>query len=440
MSEQESVKTRKEVPCDELSRALSDELSRILSKQVIPGEGSVLEGYVRWSLASGSNNERGWDVVVLHIKNLDIEITDSRDESCSNHEVEIRYGVSNMSASLHFDSCRFFKSNIGETGIKFIPEFDDPYIGESLSFARSTGNCSFSFPGRSSVVFEKNNFSHVTIKSNDIDKRKWISLEFKENRFMELNLDFPFPFRYPISCRFIGGNEVNVLKWDQMVNRRKFDHHGDVVKYDDVQEYTLLSISFDRNEKIGWRLLDTCYVRTYVGEFYYMKDLFVRLKNLAHMRNDIDQENTIASYISLVEYAEVKNSKWYKSWRGLQNWLLLGWRWTSSRFYMSWIRPISLLLLGYFIINSIPLIWARFGGMREVSWETYLNFCTYTPAKIFFYADSLKDVLDNCTYTIIEREFLLGEVGLNIIGIFRLVWIWLCGAAFRNAIKTYSSK
>ena len=174
-----------------------------------------------------------------------------------------------------------------------------------------------------------------------------------------------------------------------------------------------------------------------------MRDLFVRLRNLAHMRGDIDQENTIASYISLVEYAGVKNSKWYKSWRGWQNRILLGWRWLSSGFYMSWVRPIIWLLLGYLILNLIPFIWAVLDGIIEVSWENlkkWLNFCVYTPAKIFFYADSLKDVLGDYTYTILEREFLLGEAGLNIIGVLRLVWIWLCGAAFRNAIKTYSSR
>ena len=431
------IEKRKRVSCDDLSRVLSEESMRTQSG------GCALEGCVQWSRADGSDNERGYESIVFWIKNLEIEITDCRDKHYSDHDAEIRYGLSDVSAGLSFENCHFLQSNIDETGIKFVPGFDDSDLGESLSFVRNTGGCEFSFPGRSRVVFDQNNFTNIVVKKNedhDSDLRKRVYFEFKENKFGRLDLNFPFPCGYPISCHFFGGNEIDVLKWDQVVNRRESDHPGNVVKYDDVQEYNLLSISFERNEKIGWRLLNTRYAKKYGGRFRDMRDLFVRLRNLAHVRGDIGQENTIANYISLVEYARVKNSKWYKSWRGWQDWLLLGWRWVSSGFYMSWIRPIGLLLLGYFILNFIPFIWAGLDGIREVSWGKYWDFCVYTPAKIFLYADSLEDVLGDGAYARLKGEFLFGEVGLNTIGIFRLVWIWLCGAAFRNAIKTYSSK
>ena len=330
------VEKRKRVSCDELSRVLCFEGVEKESG-VRHGGGSTLEGCVQWGWASGSDNERGYESILLYVKNLEILITDCRDKHYTDHDAEIRYGFSDVSASLHFENCHFLWDNIWETGIKFIPGFHDPDSGESLSFVRNTVGCEFSFPDHSSVVFEQNNFTHILVKRNsddDRNKRKGVSLTFKGNKFKKLDLDFPFPCEYPISCYFVGGNEIDVLTWDQVVNRRKFDPHGNVVKYDDVQEYNLFRIFFGRNEKIGRD----------VG------DLFVRLRNLAHMRGDIGQENIIASYISLVEYAEVKNSEWYKTWRGWQDWLLLGWRWVSSWFL--------------YVLDSSPWLacWGMFGS------------------------------------------------------------------------------
>ncbi len=444
MLKQKPVKKRKKVSCDELSRILCFE--GVEESARTQSEGNALEGCIQWYSATSFDDKGGWDIIIFYLKNLEIEITDNSDKNHSNSEVDVRYGLSSMPANLHFENCHFLmSSNIDEDGIKFFPVSDDSYHRESLYFVgnKNTGGCSFSFPSGSSVVFDQNNFTDIIIRrndGNDSNKMKCIYLEFKRNKFRELDLDFPFPFEYSINCHFVGGNEIDILKWNQLVDRRKFGHLGKIVKYDDVHEYNLLSISFERSEKIGWGWLNTRYVKRYIEILRDMKDLFVRLKNLAHVRGDIGQENIISSYISIIEYAGVKNSKWYKSWRGWQDWLLLGWRWISSRFYTSWIRPISLLLLGYFLLNAIPFIWAEFDEIKEVSSGKYWDFCVYTPAKIFLYADNLRDVLGNCAYANLKREFLFGEVGLSVIGIFRLVWIWLCGAAFRNAIKTYSSR
>ena len=165
-----------------------------------------------------------------------------------------------------------------------------------------------------------------------------------------------------------------------------------------------------------------------------MGNLFVRLRNLAHMRGDIGQENIIASYISLVEYAEVKNSEWYKSWRGWQDWLLLGWRWVSSGFYMSWIRPLGWLIGGCLVLNAIPFLFFWGEGL-SFDFDGYWEFCFLSPTRIPFYADGLNAVLGEDRYG--EVLWGIGKGWLNFIGIVRLVWIALCGYAFKNAIKTY---
>ncbi len=423
--------------CEELSRVLC--FQGVQSEDVTRhGGGSTLEGYVQWSLASGSDNERGWDVLLLCVKNLDILITDGREKHHRDHDAEIRYGLSDMAASLRFENCQFSMDNIWETGIEFVPEFHDSDLGESLCFVRNTGDCEFSFPDHSSVVFDKNDFTHVLVKrsgDNDNNKKKGLSLIFNENRIRRLDLDFHFPCRYPISCYFDGGNEVDILTWDQVVNRREFDPHGNFVKYDVAQEYNLLRMFFGRNEKIGKRLLNTRYVKRYVGRFHDMRDLFVKFKNLAHVRGDIGQENTIASYISLVDYAHVKNDKWYKSWQGWQDWLLLGWRGVSSEFYTSWLRPIIWLVGGYLVLNAVPFLFLWGEG---VSFDGYWEFCFYSPIRILFYADGLMAALGAERY----GEVLSGinTAWLNAIGIVRLVWIALCSYAFKNAIRMYGSR
>ncbi len=412
MLRKKRTKKRKSVSCDELSR--------VLNSVTKPGEGSALGGCVQW--VSGIDGD-----IVFDVGDLEIEVAyNSRDKAYDEpDEVEIRYGLSSKSVSLRFENCCFLWSDNSWTGIKFvpnfIPEFRNPHE-KSFSFFGNTERglfsskyrfpFSFSFPGDSQVVFEQNDFTDIIIKRNggdDNDKRKGVFLEFKKNKIRHLNLDFPFPFEYPINCRFVGNNEVDIFTWHQVVNR-----------YDDVKEYNLLSISFSRNEKIG--------------KMGYSRELFVRLRNLAHVRGDIGQESIIASYIFQVEYARVKDSKWYKSWRGWQDWLLLGWRKWSSDFYMSWVRPFGCLIGGYLVFNAIPFLGidSDFGD-KVYGW---LEFSFYSPVKIPFYAEGLKAVLD-------AKKLKLGEGWggwLHFIGFLRLLWIALWGYAFRNAIRTFSSR
>ena len=120
---------------------------------------------------------------MFSVKNLKIEITDYRDKHYTDHDAEIRYGLSDVSAGLRFENCHFFQSNIDETGIKFVPGFYDPDHGESLSFVKNTEGCEFSFPDHSSVVFDQNDFTHILVKRNNDSNRKKMSLAFKGNKF-----------------------------------------------------------------------------------------------------------------------------------------------------------------------------------------------------------------------------------------------------------------
>ena len=71
--------------------------------------------------------------------------------------------------------------------------------------------------------------------------------------------------------------------------------------------------------------------------------------------------------------------------------------------------------------------------VEDYSWREWLEFSVLSPAKIPFYADSLETVLGT-------KMTGFDKIGLHVMGIFRLIWIALCGYAFRNAIRTYLSR
>ena len=436
------TKERKRVSCDELSRVLSFEGKQFEGKQeetvTKHGGGSALGGGVQWRLESGIDA----DTIECCVKNLEIEITDNSRYKADDEpdEVNIRYGLSSKSASLRFENCCFLLSNIGETGIKFVPnfmpEFENPH-GKSFSFfgntARGSFPFSFLFPGDSQVVFEQNDFTDIVVKGDGRDERG-LSFEFIRNEFGYLHLNAPRPndepFKFPneqpilysIDCRFIGRNKIRRLELSNVADRNGLNMELDVTWY----RYT--TVFFGPNEKIEWEDSDNPYPA---------RDLFRKLKHIAHERSDTGQEVILSNHISRIEYQIMRRKrrgKWYKSCEWYSNWpgrLLMWWRKWSSDFYMSWIRPFGCLIGGYLVFNAIPFLGIDSGfGDKVYGW---LEFSFYSPVKIPFYAEGLKAVVD-------AKELKLGEGWLHFIGFLRLLWIALWGYAFRNAIRTFSSR
>ena len=412
-------KKRKEVTCDELSRILNFE--GVDEKEFKhKSSGSFKDGRVKWFFASGHDNIRGgFETINIHIRNLEIVL--ESDTMSDELELEIRYGsVWNNkvnSVDLHFENCCFHICDVFVIGIKFIPEFEDtfgdpylvnyPYRGKRFTFSKNIADngCSFSFPGYSDVTFRQNDFEDIAVRRNDGEEKKEVILDFIGNKFGRLNLDFSFPFEYPVSCNFFG-NEIDFLDWDQMVNRRKFDGDNNVVRYDDVQEYSLLRIFFGRNKIISGN-----------------RDLFVMLKKLALERKDSPQEKIIDSFIFMISYTWVKKSKWYKTLGEVEERFRLEWCWRSSRFYMSWLWPLGLLIGGYAIFNAIPMLW-----VDGYSWWKWLEFSMLSPKAIYDYVGSLE--------TVLETEVTQGDkIGLGAMEWGRWIWITLCVFAFGNAIK-----
>ena len=235
---------------DNFSRYLNFEDDGMWFESGKSSGGSALDGCIKWSYLDGCLGSGA----EIRIRNLEIQL----DDDC---EVEIRYGRGLRKVdyvNLYFENCFFVKDHIWPTGMKFIPEFEfesrnfeensvdwpsylkgppnrDPdmerysfYFSENIA---SEGCCSFSFPRGSEVNFRQNDFIDIFVRSYDdgeqsgidvislgeIDEKSLsgidgMSLNFRGNRFGQLELDFSFPFRYPVKCNFFD-NEIDVLNW-----------------------------------------------------------------------------------------------------------------------------------------------------------------------------------------------------------------------------------
>lgn len=433
--DENEVRGRKRVTCGELSQVLNFEPKREANGGYI-GHGTFLDGHVEWSTGNGHDNKRGgFDVVSVKVKNLDIELDSEGDnfvhtDGLASGDVEIKYGrgLSGMkmdSMDLHFENCRFDSVDIWATGVKFVPEFndlfEDPYLvnysfrGKTFTFRKCGDNvsgdmtegCSFSFPGNSQVEFTENGFKYIAVRKNEDEDRKSMDFSFVGNEFEKLDLDFCFPLVHQVTC-FFHDNRIGVLNWDEMVTRRKFNNEYKHARYDDVQEYNLLQIEFgnDRIEKGN-------------------KELFVRLKKLAIERKDALQEKIIDHHISMIRYVDLTCIPWGKiENHEKEELLVLRWRWYSSHFYMSWVRPLGLLVVGYFVLNLIPMLWV---DGYDCWWE-WLELSVSSPKAISDLAESLGEVLGT---GVTGRD----KFGLRVVEWFRWIWIALCVIAFRNAIR-----
>lgn len=414
----------RKINCEELSRILCS-LDLGIEEENDSGEGTVLEGCIRWLWIKGDIDPEELAHVEFHIENLAISVAEYDDV--------FEYGLENETANLHFRNCYFdVESHRLSKKIEFQPRFHNTIISINqylIEFRECKGSCIFSFPDSSILSFIDNDFQRIRIYQHGRAKmtqkhRFWIS--FVHNQIEKLELKFQFPCLYPTYCEFIEGNAIDILTWEEVTERGEFNSQDQIVRFDDVQEYNLIRIFISRAERIGERLLKkTRCIRRSSSDFVAMRELFIKLKIIAHARGDIDQENISASYISLIEYVQIKNNPWHKLRFVWQDFLLFWWRYKSSRFYTSWIRPLVYLSIGYFLINAIPFL--------SIDSTEYLAFCLSSPTKLPFFADNLKEILGAEKFA--KSLYGIDRVWLDLLGILRLIWLTLFGYAFKNAIK-----
>ena len=425
-------KSRMRLTCDELSVYLSFQNEHLQSmfKDTQP---TILEDHIVWGWASGVGHE----TLIFELQNLDIVYVNKQRKQNTDRLADIHYGIENVSTSMQFTNCRFVVDDIDFDGVRFVPQYIDPDYTEQFIFNENHDGCAFSFPDHSSVRFKNNDFVDIVISRNAADlsmhRKGGLSVVFERNRMRNLTLDIPFPSLYPFNCRFVKGNVIETLWWEQVVKRDGFIELNNIVKYDDIQEYGTIDILFDRNEEFHNGRIDTRSPRQLqfsIETILDIRALFIRLCQVARTRGDLKQVKLLNSHIMFFEYLYVKNNGWNENWNNCQDFILLLWRKLSSKFYMSWVRPLIGLLVGYLGFNAVSMIYCDF--------TEYLLFCVYSATSILTYTSGLEIVLGVEKYkaTITQTS----EGWLNFIGLFRLLWITLWGYAFKNAIGLYRLK
>ena len=162
------------------------------------------------------------------------------------------------------------------------------------------------------------------------------------------------------------------------------------------------------------------------------RGLFLSLKHLAGMNHDAQQVNVLDKQLDRIEYFFNKEQDtpllsdfriWIEYW---QDRVLYAWRRWSSDFYRSWLRPLSMIILGYMLLNAIP-VWF----IEGFSLSDWIEFTLRPISDIARYEETLSKMF-GCEYETISSS---GKNTLRVFGLVEVIWIAIWSFAFARSIK-----
>ena len=162
------------------------------------------------------------------------------------------------------------------------------------------------------------------------------------------------------------------------------------------------------------------------------RSLFVNLKHMAAMSHDRQQENVLDKQLERIEYFLNREQDppsilnwpiWIEYW---QDRILYGWRRWSSNFYRSWLRPLTMVVLGYLILNALPKFL-----IEDFSWHHWAEFTLRPIGKVAEYESTLHQMFgsDYAAVSTSNRNL------LRIFGIAQTIWITMWSFSFARSIK-----
>ena len=170
-------------------------------------------------------------------------------------------------------------------------------------------------------------------------------------------------------------------------------------------------------------------------KFHYCmqhRRLFVRLKDLAATRHDTRQSRILEKQIDRIEYflnKERDTPSPLDFWTWIEYWqdrVLYAWRRWSSDFYRSWLRPLTMIALGYLILNAAPALF-----LDDFSLSNWVAFSLRPISDLAEYAETLKSMLPED-----YRALSLGRTNvLRFLGLFEVIWVAMWSFAFARAIR-----
>ena len=170
-------------------------------------------------------------------------------------------------------------------------------------------------------------------------------------------------------------------------------------------------------------------------QFHYCmhhRRLFIAMKHLAAMNHDTRQANVLDKQLERIEYVLNKEQDtpspvdyciWIEYW---QDRVLYAWRRWSSDFYRSWLRPLSMIVLGYLLLNAIPVLF-----IDTFSLSHWIELTLRPIRDIVRYEKTVSQILssDYAMISVLERNI------LRLVGLIEVIWIAMWSFAFAKSIR-----
>ena len=324
------------------------------------------------------------------------------------------------SAKWHFEDCEFFASSPNMWTLLIPWRGSFRFYRNEFSFKNkeSGGNWLFAFQNGSRILFQGNKFRKSSVQT---------TCRQGETR------DTPSNFRNMGIISFVGNREILSLGFQEGFSTVSLTGMNHIER--------LIFFSFSDSTQVSDAELDQ-EPMVYLGPrekidryFHYClqhREMFLHLRKMAAQNHDERQTRVLDKQIDRIEYYLNKEQDlpclldfriWIEYW---QDRLLYAWRRISSDFYKSWIRPLSMIILGYMLMNALPFI--------ALDTFTYLHWFELTLRPIGEVAN-----YEQSLSRIVGAEYVnaspFSKILFKLIGLLEVVWIAMWSFAFARSIR-----
>ena len=358
-----------------------------------------------------------YEIKNIVVRNLEIDLDDKSVSAMALEESVIRY------AKWHFEGCRFLSRSPNMSGYVF------PWCGAFRFYKNEfcfppDGHGSeawiFAFESGSRVWFISNNFAGAQIQT-----RCTGSHDGETNVKGNSSEDALLPSG---QISFVANKRIGDL-WIQKgysnveISGMNFIGRLDIDLIVDSDVGTQTSVYFGPREKIDSSFHNCLQHRS----------LFLTLRRLAAINHDSRMLTALDRQLERIEYFLNRNRAnpsvfdfriWIEYW---QDRFLYGWRRWSSNFYTSWLRPLTMLVTGYIVMNAIPP--ALVVECFDVSHWLELTFRPLT--EIAAYETSLSRIVGT-EYNMVASS---AKTFLKLVGLVEVLWIGIWAFAFAKSVK-----
>lgn len=392
-----------------------------------------------------------YDTNNLTFKDLDIELNHpwdlDEDFVWTSHPLWVKW---------HFEHCRFQPSNPNMGSVVFGWHGNFRFHKNEFDFGDSRGMRSwvFAFRQGSRVLLQGNDFKDSHLQFNcfiswEVNGSQELSWErrtariVKDSSYYETMIrqkyEIPDTIRLHMphsssahfgldSLSFLGNKGIDRLQMDCRAT------HYDFRGMNRINSLWFSELRSGHHDDPGFELYlgSREEIDPHYSGAHSHRSMFLKLREIAIRRQDFRIANNIDKQIDRIDYYLTKEQKVSirADWRGWvkyrQDRFLYEWRKFSSDFHRSWLRPLLMGLTGYCILNALPFFW-----IERFSSSDYVSLLLRSIDRFPFFMAELEDMYGH------ELESLsLGIKSLLMLsGLFQVIWIAMCGFAFRNSIR-----